>query len=86
MQAVTATIGKGVFANCTCLVKLTLPAALDTLSDKAFYGRDTMAVTLTRLWVMTYYMHLCYTYACYAQHGAGCTALVELTLPAAMTK
>ena len=50
MQAVTATIGKGVFANCTCLVKLTLPAALDTLSDKAFYGRDTMAVTLTRLY------------------------------------
>ena len=47
MQAVTGTIGKGVFANCTCLVKLTLPAALDTLSDKAFYGRDTMAVTLT---------------------------------------
>jgi len=25
------------------------------------------------------------TYTCYAQHGAGCTALVELTLPAAMT-
>tara|TARA_B100000795_G_scaffold264287_1_gene244596 strand:+ start:994 stop:1149 length:156 start_codon:yes stop_codon:yes gene_type:complete len=40
MQAVTATIGKGAFANCTGLVKLTLPATLDKLSDNAFYGRD----------------------------------------------
>mgnify|MGYP002004764377 CR=1 FL=1 len=84
MQAVTATIGKGAFANCTGLVKLTLPATLDKLSDNAFYGRDTMAMTVTMC--RDYGLRLTMTYTCYAQHGAGCTALVELTLPAAMTR